>query len=152
MSLFPRKPRQGDKVLQSLYDTVCQIIDFLPSLQVRGDQKTIRVNSFGTGKTIEAIKTSSSPAPTAAGESGPVYIEEGAAVPAVVDDYLNSGWDLPYSIRLYPNGFGAQTTKQTAYALPTSVSYSSPIPHGEKIIAFSSYLTDIAGQGEGEVE
>jgi len=32
MALLPRKPRQGDKVLQSLYDAVCQIIDFLPSL------------------------------------------------------------------------------------------------------------------------
>jgi hypothetical protein len=31
-SIKPKKPQRGEKVLQSLYDSVCQIIDFLPSL------------------------------------------------------------------------------------------------------------------------
>lgn len=62
MATLPRKPQRGDKVLQSLHDSICAIIDFLPSLEIRGDNKTIKVNSFATGKTIEAIQKSSSPA------------------------------------------------------------------------------------------
>ena len=59
MSNFPRKPQRGDKALQALYDSVCQIIDFLPTLEVRGDSSTIRVNSFRGGKVIEAIRQTS---------------------------------------------------------------------------------------------
>ena len=59
MSSFPRKPQRGDKALQALYDSVCQIIDFLPSLEVRGDSSTIRVSSFRGGKVIEAIRQTS---------------------------------------------------------------------------------------------
>lgn len=59
-SIKPKKPQRGEKVLQSLYDSVCQIIDFLPSLQVVGDNKTVKVDSFGSGKTITAIKPANS--------------------------------------------------------------------------------------------
>lgn len=59
-SIKPRKPQRGDKVLQSLYDSVCQIIDFLPSLQIVGDNKTLKVDSFGSGKTISVIKPANS--------------------------------------------------------------------------------------------
>lgn len=59
-SIKPRKPQRGDKVLQSLYDSVCQIIDYLPSLQIVGDNKTVKIDSFGAGKTISAIKPANS--------------------------------------------------------------------------------------------
>jgi hypothetical protein len=59
MSCFPRKPQRGDKALQALYDSVCQIIDFLPSLEVRGDSSTIKVSSLRGGKIIEAIRQTS---------------------------------------------------------------------------------------------
>lgn len=55
MSLLPKKPHYGDDAITSLVQSVNQIIDYLPSLQVRGDNRTIRVNSFGYGKTIEVI-------------------------------------------------------------------------------------------------
>lgn len=55
MSIFPRKPMQGDNAIESVVHSVNQIIDFLPSLEIRGDDKTVRINSFGTGKTIEVI-------------------------------------------------------------------------------------------------
>lgn len=61
MAVLPRKPQAGDRTLQSMYNAICNIIDYLPSLEVRGDNKTIRANSFGTGKTLEVIgRTSSS--------------------------------------------------------------------------------------------
>lgn len=151
MALLPRKPRQGDKVLQSLYDTVCQIIDYLPSLQIRGDDKTIRVNSFSTGKTIEAIlKTSSAPGGAVSG--GPVYIDEGAAVPATIQSQPNA-WGLPYNVTLYPDGYGGSSAG-AEYALPTAISFSDIPPNGSKIIVFKSYVNTLAGDEEynGETE
>lgn len=59
MSSFPRKPQRGDKALQALYDSVCQIIDFLPTLEVRGDSSTIKVSCYRGGKIIEAIRQTS---------------------------------------------------------------------------------------------
>jgi hypothetical protein len=31
-STKPRKPQRGERAMQSMFDTICQIIDFLPSL------------------------------------------------------------------------------------------------------------------------
>ena len=55
MSIFPRKPAKGQKVLQALYDSICQIIDYLPSLEVRGDGKTTMVKHSSFGTTITTI-------------------------------------------------------------------------------------------------
>lgn len=145
MAILPRKPQQGEKVLQSLYDTVCNIIDFLPSLQIRGDNKTIRVNSFGTGKTIEAIPKSS-PAAGAPASGGPVYIDEGAAVPATIQSQPNA-WGLPYNVNLYPDGYGGSSTG-AEYALPTSISFSDIPPNGAKIIVFKAYINALGGDEE----
>ena len=56
MALRPTKPQKGDKVLQSLYNTVCDIVDYLPSLEVRGDNKTISVSHSTVGTTIHAVQ------------------------------------------------------------------------------------------------
>ena len=56
MPKFPRKPQTGDKVLQALYDSICQIIDYLPSLEVRGDNATTSVNHTEYGTIIKSIK------------------------------------------------------------------------------------------------
>lgn len=55
MASFPRKPKKGQKALQSIYNSLIQIIDYLPSLQVKGDNKTISVNHSNGGTTIHAI-------------------------------------------------------------------------------------------------
>lgn len=59
MALRPTKPQKGDKVLQSLYNTVCDIVDYLPSLEVRGDNKTISVSHSTVGTTIKAVQPNS---------------------------------------------------------------------------------------------
>ena len=59
MALRPTKPQKGDKVLQSLYNTVCDIVDYLPSLEVRGDNKTISVSHSTVGTTIHAVQPNS---------------------------------------------------------------------------------------------
>ena len=56
MSKFPTKPQRGQKALQAIYNSVCQIIDYLPTLEVRGDNKTISVSHSTAGTTIHANK------------------------------------------------------------------------------------------------
>ena len=70
MPKFPRKPQTGDKVLQALYDSICQIIDYLPSLEVRGDNKTTSVNHTEYGTTIKAILPHNSIIQAKKGEGG----------------------------------------------------------------------------------
>lgn len=71
-STRPRKPQSGQKVLQSLYNAVCEIIDFLPSLEVTGDNKTIKVDGFGGGKVISlAKKTTNTPNSSGINYTGP---------------------------------------------------------------------------------
>ena len=55
MANLPRKPQRGDKALQSIYNSVCQIIDYLPSLNVVGDNKTTSVNHSMYGTTVHAL-------------------------------------------------------------------------------------------------
>ena len=149
MSIFPRKPKHGDKVLQSINDAVCQIIDYLPSLQVRGDDKTIRVNSFSYGKTIESISknTSTASAPTS---GGTIVIDEGAAIPARMTNNITQSWQIPYEITIYPNGYGDSDTSTKKDALPLTIGFSAPPPINEPLIAFSSYILEVGGTGEGE--
>lgn len=58
MSSFPRKPQKGQKALQSIYNSLIQVIDYLPSLRIKGDNKTISVNHSNGGTTIHAINQS----------------------------------------------------------------------------------------------
>lgn len=52
MAVFPQKPRTGQKVLQGLYNSVCQIIDYLPSLEVKGDNSSTSVSKTSNGTII----------------------------------------------------------------------------------------------------
>ena len=95
MSNFPRKPQRGDKALQALYDSVCQIIDFLPTLEVRGDSSTIRVNSFRGGKVIEAIRQTSGSQSAGYTYDGPfafTYDEKGNLI--VKEGFLSRNGEL----------------------------------------------------------
>lgn len=56
MSKFPNKPAKGQPALQAIYNSVCQIIDYLPTLEIRGDNKTISVSHSSVGTTIHANK------------------------------------------------------------------------------------------------
>lgn len=73
MATFPRKPQAGDKVLQSMYDAICQIIDYLPTLEVRGDNTTTSVNHTSCGTIIKAIKSNLVLNQTKKGEGGGEY-------------------------------------------------------------------------------
>lgn len=128
-NLLPRKPKAGDRTLQSMYDAICNIIDYLPSLEVRGDNRTIKVNTFGTGKTIEAIKYNSN---VAGGSSG-VAVTPDSPVPAIV----KSGTDLTgYTVDIYANGYDqAKTSTAIAFLLQGNAQLQT-IPPETKIIVF----------------
>lgn len=52
-----RKPKKGDNILQSLFNAVNDIIDVLPSLEIRGDGKTTRTINSSFGTTIHSISS-----------------------------------------------------------------------------------------------
>ena len=58
MANFPKKPMKGEKALQSIYNSLIEVIDYLPSLTVVGDNKTTSVNHSNYGTTIHALPQS----------------------------------------------------------------------------------------------
>lgn len=138
MANLPRKPRAGDRTLQSMYDAICNIIDYLPSLEVRGDNRTVRVNSFGTGKTIEAIKYSAN-IPGGGGST----VEPESPIPAIVT-YGNR--EIGYTVTLYADGYDkASTGTGTAFLLQGNPQVQL-VPVGTKIMVFPyKGMLDILG-------
>lgn len=57
---YLKRPQAGERVLQSLYDSVISIIDYLPTLEVRGDNYSTSVEHSAGGTVIHA-KQSVSP-------------------------------------------------------------------------------------------
>ena len=53
---YLKRPQAGERVLQSLYDSVNSIIDYLPSLTVRGDNNSTYVEHTGAGTVIHVKK------------------------------------------------------------------------------------------------
>lgn len=52
--LILKRPQKGDKVLQSLYDSVNSILDYLPTITVRGDSYSTYVEHSKAGTIIHA--------------------------------------------------------------------------------------------------
>lgn len=80
MAIFPRKPAKGQKVLQALYDSICQIIDYLPSLEVRGDGKTTMVKHSSFGTTITTIDHSKNIQQKKGGEGGEYFADNDSLI------------------------------------------------------------------------
>jgi hypothetical protein len=51
---YLKRPQRGEKVLQSLFDSVNSIIDYLPSITVRGDNFSTYVEHSTAGTVIHA--------------------------------------------------------------------------------------------------
>lgn len=51
---YLKRPQAGERVLQSLYDSVISIIDYLPTLEVRGDNYSTSVEHSAGGTVIHA--------------------------------------------------------------------------------------------------
>lgn len=80
MAKFPKKPSRGQRALQAIYDSVCQIIDYLPSLEVRGDTTTTSVSHSSAGTIIHAKQNLPAPKKTikeGGGQGETYYAGEG---------------------------------------------------------------------------
>lgn len=56
MARLPQKPQKGQPAIKQLYNSVCDIIDYLPSLVVNGDQKSTYVTKSSAGTVIHAAQ------------------------------------------------------------------------------------------------
>lgn len=56
MAKFPSKPQHGKSFVQEFGNSINQIIDYLPSLEVRGDQKSTYVTKSSKGTVIHATE------------------------------------------------------------------------------------------------
>ena len=59
MARKPQKPQKGQPAIKELYNSVCDIIDYLPSLEVTGDQKSTYVTKSSAGTVIHATQSNS---------------------------------------------------------------------------------------------
>lgn len=126
MANLPKKPMKGEKVLQSIHDSLCEVIDYLPSLEVRGDNKTISVNSYRSGKTIRAIQTPPN------SFSAPVQQQKQGAFAKV-----NSGDGISgYNCSLYENGLDNPATKTITVFLSNGGSTFYSIPPGTVLYVY----------------
>lgn len=135
MAILPRKPQAGDRTLQSMYDAICNIIDYLPSLEVRGDNKTIRANSFGSGKTLEVIGRTSTSAPS----SSAAPTQE-----VILARIMSGNSKTGYTVYLYPDGKDQPSTGNGTLFL-TELSADSELPVGSWILAHSYLVTETGG-------
>lgn len=119
MANLPRKPQKGERVLQSIHDSLCEVIDYLPSLEVRGDNKTIAINSFGSGKTIRAIQQPTTPGGGVV-ESGELYLAK-----VVSGDGIKG-----YKCQIYKNGLDNPYTEEATVFLANGGSTLYTIPAG----------------------
>lgn len=60
MARKPQKPQKGQPAIKELYNSVCDIIDYLPSLEVTGDQKSTYVTKSSAGTVIHAKQPNTS--------------------------------------------------------------------------------------------
>lgn len=120
MPVLPRKPSKGDRALQSIHDSLCEVIDYLPSLEVRGDNKTIGVNSHSSGKTIRVL---SMVAPGAQGE---------AAAPSemYLAKVISGDGIKGYKCQIYKNGLDNPYTEEATVFLANGGSTLYTIPAG----------------------
>lgn len=138
MAILPKKPQKGQNSIQALYYAICQIIDYLPSLEVRGDNKTIKVSNYFAGKTISAINSSSSNSSSVSGGSS-------TANAPILAKVVSTNTDSPRTlVRLYPNGpNGPSGPSVDAYAVEKA--FGSVVPIDSWIIVFPSTIQVLGG-------
>lgn len=150
MPSLPNKLQSGDLWKQSSINAINQIIDYLKSQKIVGDNSTVSISQGVNGITISAKpQTSAKPNGKGGGETT-VIMGQGTAVPARMYDNIVNPWSFPYAIQIFPSGYGDTSTSVKAYALPTTVAFSPPPPQDEPIIAFSTYICEVGGTMEQE--
>lgn len=71
----PQMPKAGDNTLNGIYRTVKQIVDYIPSLEVTGDNLTTTVDVHSSGRIVRAKPQKGNG--TSASATGSTYIYDG---------------------------------------------------------------------------
>ena len=69
MAKFPSKPQHGQSVIKAFGDSINEIIDYLPQLEVRGDQKSTFVEHSSAGTIIHAKQNANTKNSSTEGET-----------------------------------------------------------------------------------
>lgn len=99
MSVRPQKPQKGISSIKALYKTICQIIDYLPSLELQGDGKNTYITKSRFGSTIHIRDTSKKVQNV---ESGNTIINEG--ILAKITNINQGNGMRQMTATLYPDG------------------------------------------------
>lgn len=97
MSKKPQKPQKGQPAIKQLYNSVCDIIDYLPSLEVKGDQKSTFVTKSGAGTVIHAAQPFSS----TKAKANEYYAGSGIAITS--GNIINANLSAGPNIQIYSN-------------------------------------------------
>lgn len=93
----PQKPKKGLPSITSLYRSICEIIDYLPTLEILGDNKKTWIQKTGYGSIIHvkdaATITNETSSPT-------IQINEGT-IAKVSSTHLSNGMKSIRAV-LYP--------------------------------------------------
>lgn len=151
MPTIPNKLQNGENWKAASVNAINQIIDYLKSQRIVGDNKTVSITHGVNGVTITAKpQTSAKPQSGGKGETitKEITIDAGAAVPAIIGNNRNP---LPlYSLTLYPQGYGSSVKTSVSYSIPTALSYQNGAEEDARIIAFKAYIDSVGGTSEGE--
>lgn len=132
---FPNKPRAGQKTIAALYRSICQIIDYLPTLTVKGDGRSTSVSTTSNGSII-SVKSSSNSNWIYKGDYQKYIFGEG--VKAEYDEQIISGLTgvakelLPKYVTLNISGDGTYISASIPSTItdPVIISYIGPVPSG----------------------
>lgn len=135
MAKLPNKPRSGQKTIAALYRSICQIIDYLPSLTVKGDGKNIKVTNSDSGKIISVKNNNLSNWKYQGDYQKYIF---GRGVKSEYDQEICSGLDgipkelLPQFVTLNLSGDGTYISASIPSSItdPVIISYIGPAPSG----------------------
>lgn len=101
----PQKPKKGLPSITSLYRSICEIIDYLPTLEIIGDNKKTWIQKTGFGSIIH-VKDSA----TITNETSSSTIVNEGTIAKVETLHLNNGM-LTIKATLYPQGKNGKAGK-----------------------------------------
>ena len=135
MAKLPNKPRSGQKTIAALYRSICQVIDYLPSLTVKGDGKNIKVTNKDSGSIISVKNNNLSNWKYKGDYQKYIF---GRGVKSEYDEEICSGLDgipkelLPQFVTLNLSGDGTYISASIPSSItdPVIISYIGPAPSG----------------------
>lgn len=146
MASIPSKLTQGQQWKESTIRAINQIIDYLKSQRIVGDNQTVSVNHTVNGITISAKPQAPAKPPVKSGGTVPVV---GSAVLCKTYSQDFGGNYLTYQGLVYAKGINNGSDGTYEIIIP-QMYWGAKIPHNTYILAHP-YETFITGGSEGNI-